>query len=65
MGEPRVLVVGAGLAGVLLARRLRDAGAEAVLVSPHGGRPGGGPPDATAASGGLGRAFETGPAARC
>ncbi|MFJ5543086.1 NAD(P)/FAD-dependent oxidoreductase [Micromonospora chalcea] len=60
MGEPRVLVVGAGLAGVLLARRLRDAGAEAVLVGPHGG----GHADATAASGGLVRAFEPDPAAR-
>ncbi|MBQ1059310.1 FAD-binding oxidoreductase [Micromonospora sp. C41] len=64
MGEPRVLVVGAGLAGVLLARRLRDAGAEAVLVGPHGGGPGGGHADATAASGGLARAFEPDPAAR-
>ncbi|WDQ01987.1 hypothetical protein PVK74_09350 [Micromonospora chalcea] len=64
MGEPRVLVVGAGLAGVLLARRLRDAGAEAVLVGPHGGGPAGGHADATAASGGLVRAFEPDPAAR-
>ncbi len=64
MGEPRVLVVGAGLAGVLLARRLRDAGAEAVLIGPHGGGPHGRPADATAASGGLVRAFEPDPAAR-
>ncbi|MFD6607958.1 NAD(P)/FAD-dependent oxidoreductase [Micromonospora chalcea] len=64
MGEPRVLVVGAGLAGALLARRLRDAGAEAVLIGPHGGGPGGRHADATAASGGLVRAFEPDPAAR-
>ncbi|MGW5077750.1 NAD(P)/FAD-dependent oxidoreductase [Micromonospora echinospora] len=64
MGEPRVLVVGAGLAGVLLARRLRDAGAEAVLIGPHGGGPGGRHADATAASGGLVRAFEPDPVAR-
>ncbi|MEU5827978.1 NAD(P)/FAD-dependent oxidoreductase [Micromonospora tulbaghiae] len=64
MGEPRVLVVGAGVSGVLLARRLRDAGAEAVLIGPHGGGPDGRPADATAASGGLVRAFEPDPAAR-
>ncbi|WP_435149840.1 NAD(P)/FAD-dependent oxidoreductase [Micromonospora aurantiaca (nom. illeg.)] len=64
MGEPRVLVVGAGISGVLLARRLRDAGADAVLIGPHDGGPDGRPADATAASGGLVRAFEPDPAAR-
>lgn len=54
-----MLVVGAGLAGVLLTRRLQDAGAEAILIG-AGGRPA----DATAASGGLVRAFEPEPAAR-
>ncbi|MEE3921251.1 class I tRNA ligase family protein [Micromonospora sp. BRA006-A] len=64
MGEPCVLVVGAGISGVLLARRLRDAGADAVLIGPHDGGPDGRPADATAASGGLVRAFEPDPAAR-
>ncbi|WP_431874949.1 NAD(P)/FAD-dependent oxidoreductase [Micromonospora marina] len=64
MGEPRVLVVGAGVSGVLLARRLRDAGAEAVLIGPHGDGGARRPADATAASGGLVRAFEPDPAAR-
>ncbi|WBC07685.1 FAD-binding oxidoreductase [Micromonospora sp. WMMA1947] len=64
MGEPRVLVVGAGISGVLLARRLRDAGADALLIGPHDGAPHGRPADATAASGGLVRAFEPDPAAR-
>ncbi len=59
MSEPRVLVVGAGLAGALLARRLQDAGAEVVLIGAVGGYA-----DATAASGGLVRAFEPDPAAR-
>lgn len=64
MGEPRVLVVGAGVSGVLLARRLRDAGAEAVLIGPSDSGAAGRPADATAASGGLVRAFEPDPAAR-
>ncbi|MFG1804752.1 NAD(P)/FAD-dependent oxidoreductase [Micromonospora carbonacea] len=64
MTEPRVLVVGAGLAGVLLAWRLQDAGAEAVLVGAATDGPTGGYRDATAASGGLVRAFEPEPAAR-
>jgi glycine/D-amino acid oxidase-like deaminating enzyme len=60
----RVIVVGAGLAGTLLAWRLRGRGADVVLVGPPG-RPGRetgsdrGVRDATAASGGLVRAFET------
>ncbi|MEV0005164.1 FAD-dependent oxidoreductase [Micromonospora sp. NPDC050980] len=62
--EPRILVVGAGLAGVLLARRLQDAGAEAVLVGTATDGPSGGYRDATAASGGLVRAFEPEPTAR-
>ncbi|WP_432902894.1 FAD-dependent oxidoreductase [Micromonospora matsumotoense] len=64
MTELRVLVVGAGLAGVLLARRLQDAGAEAVLIGTATDGPTGGYRDATAASGGLVRAFEPEPAAR-
>ena len=64
MTEPRVLVVGAGLAGVLLARRLQDSGTEAVLIGTAPDGPTGGYRDATAASGGLVRAFEPEPAAR-
>ena len=59
-----MLVVGAGLAGVLLARRLQDAGAEAVLIGAGCQGAPGGHADATAASGGLVRAFEPEPAAR-
>ncbi|GAA3346930.1 hypothetical protein GCM10020358_59830 [Amorphoplanes nipponensis] len=59
-----MLVVGAGLAGVLLARRLQDAGAEAVLIGAGCRGAPVGPADATAASGGLVRAFEPEPAAR-
>ncbi|MFJ6149764.1 NAD(P)/FAD-dependent oxidoreductase [Micromonospora profundi] len=64
MAEPRVLVVGAGLGGALLARRLQDAGAQPVLIGAGIDGPEGGYADATAASGGLVRAFEPDPAAR-
>jgi glycine/D-amino acid oxidase-like deaminating enzyme len=53
----RVIVVGAGLAGTLLAWRLQAAGAEVTLIGRRAAAMG----DATAASGGLVRAFEPDP----
>lgn len=50
----RVAVVGAGVAGALLARRLADAGAAVTVFTGPG-------PDATAVSGGLTRAYEPDP----
>jgi glycine/D-amino acid oxidase-like deaminating enzyme len=54
----RVVIVGAGVAAAVLGWRLRERGAEVVLVGAGGPRD-----DATAASGGLVRGFEPDPAA--
>lgn len=50
----RVAIVGTGIAGALLGRRLAAAGARVTLYAARGN-----PPDATAVSGGLTRGFET------
>jgi glycine/D-amino acid oxidase-like deaminating enzyme len=52
-GAIRVAIVGAGVAGALLGRRLARAGARVTVFTARGL-----PPDATAVSGGLTRGFE-------